>query len=44
VTRPEVFVTFAAQKFDESGKLTDETTRKAVQQLLQALADLARKG
>jgi chromate reductase, NAD(P)H dehydrogenase (quinone) len=44
VTRPEVFVTFAAQKFDEAGKLTDENTRKAVQQLLQALADLATKG
>ncbi len=43
VTKPEVFVTFAAQKFDESGKLTDESTRKFVQQLLQALVDLAGK-
>jgi len=43
VTKPEVFVTFAAQKFDESGKLTDETTRKVIRQLIQALVDLARK-
>jgi chromate reductase len=43
VTKPEVFVTFAAQKFDESLKLTDETTRKVIQQLLQTLVDLARK-
>jgi chromate reductase, NAD(P)H dehydrogenase (quinone) len=41
VTKPEVFVTFAAGKFDESGKLTDEPTRKVVKQLLQALVDLA---
>jgi chromate reductase len=43
VTRPEVFVTFAAQKFDENGKLTDEPTREIVKQLILALADLARK-
>jgi chromate reductase, NAD(P)H dehydrogenase (quinone) len=43
VTRPEVFVTFAAQKFDESGKLTDDPTRKVIQLLLKALVDLARK-
>jgi chromate reductase, NAD(P)H dehydrogenase (quinone) len=41
VTKPEVFVTFAAQKFDETGKLTDETTRGVVKQLLQALVDLS---
>jgi chromate reductase len=41
VTKPEVFVTFAAQKFDENGKLTDEPTRGVVKQLLQALIDLA---
>lgn len=41
VTRPEVFVTFAAQKFDENGKLSDETTRGVVKLLLQALVDLA---
>lgn len=40
VTRPEIFVTFAAQKFDQNGKLTDEPTRAVVKQLLQALVDL----
>ena len=43
VIKPEVFVTFAAQKFDENGKLTDEPTREIVKQLVQALVDLARK-
>jgi chromate reductase len=43
VTKPEVFITFAAQKFDESGKLTDEPTRKVVKDLLLALVTLARK-
>jgi chromate reductase, NAD(P)H dehydrogenase (quinone) len=43
VTKPEVFVTFAAQKFDESGKLIDEPTRKVVKDFLQALVTLARK-
>ncbi|MCX6005944.1 MAG: NAD(P)H-dependent oxidoreductase [Chloroflexi bacterium] len=43
VMKPEVFVTFAAQKFDESGKLTDESTRKVVKDLLLALVTLARK-
>jgi hypothetical protein len=43
VTKPEIFVTFAAQKFDESGKLTDEPTRKVVKDLLLALVTLARK-
>ncbi|MGA9049184.1 MAG: NAD(P)H-dependent oxidoreductase [Dehalococcoidia bacterium] len=43
VTKPEVFVTFSAQKFDENGKLTDEPTRAIVKQLVQALVDLARK-
>ncbi len=43
VIKPEVFVTFAAQKFDENGKLTDEPTREIVKQLVLALVDLARK-
>jgi chromate reductase len=43
VTKPEIFVTFSAQKFDESGKLTDEPTRKVVKDLLLALVTLARK-
>lgn len=37
VNRPEVFVTFAPQKIDERGKLTDEQTRKFIGQLLVAL-------
>jgi chromate reductase len=37
VNGPEVFVTFAAQKFDAQGKLTDEKTRELVKALLQAL-------
>jgi chromate reductase len=37
VNRPEAFVTFAAQKIDEQGNLTDETTRKIIKQLLESL-------
>ncbi len=37
VNRPEVFVTFASQKFDENGRLTDEKTKEVVRALLQAL-------
>jgi chromate reductase, NAD(P)H dehydrogenase (quinone) len=37
VNRPEVFVTFAGQKFDQEGKLTDEPTRKFIAELLKAL-------
>jgi chromate reductase, NAD(P)H dehydrogenase (quinone) len=43
LTKPEVFVTFAAQKFDTAGKLTDEPTRKVVKDFLQALVALAGK-
>lgn len=32
INRPEVIVPFAAQKFDETGRLTDETSRKFVAQ------------
>lgn len=38
---PEVLVARADQKFDASGRLTDEPTRKFVVQLLEALADWA---
>ncbi len=30
INRPEVIVPFAAQKFDDSGRLTDEATRKLI--------------
>ena len=36
---PEVLVARAQEKFDASGRLTDEKTRQIVGQLLQALAD-----
>ncbi len=41
VIKPEVFVTFAAQKFDEKGNLTDPATRGVVADLLKALVNLA---
>jgi len=41
VSKPEVFVTFAGQKFDDKGKLTDEATRGVVADLLKALVYLA---
>ena len=37
VNRPEVIVTFAPQKIDEKGRLTDETTRKFIRELLENL-------
>ena len=39
VNRPEVLIAGADRKFDAEGRLTDETTRKFLAQLLQALAD-----
>lgn len=43
VNRPEVFITFAGQKIDEQGKLTDETSRKLIKQLLEALIYLTKR-
>jgi chromate reductase len=37
--QPEVLVARATEKFDESGKLKDDSTGKFVRQLLEALAD-----
>jgi chromate reductase len=42
VNKPEVFVTFAAQKFDEQGKLLDEQTRELMRTLLKTLVDNTR--
>jgi chromate reductase len=42
VNKPEVFVTFAAQKFDAEGKLADEKTREAVKALLKTLVEKTR--
>jgi chromate reductase, NAD(P)H dehydrogenase (quinone) len=43
LTKPEVFVTFAQQKFDETGALKDEPTRAVIKDQLQALVDLVMK-
>lgn len=42
VNRPEVMIANAAQRFDQDGGLTDETTRQHIQKLLEALIRLAR--
>jgi chromate reductase len=39
LNKPEVFVPRAQDKFDAEGRLNDESTRRAVKQLLAALAD-----
>ena len=39
LNKPEIFVTFANQKFDEKGNLTDEKTREMVKRMLGALVD-----
>lgn len=36
-SQPEAFITFAEQKFDEAGKLTDERAKRAITRVLQAL-------
>jgi chromate reductase len=43
VNRPEVFVTFAGQKIDDKGTVTDEKTREIIAQLLQALVAWTRR-
>jgi chromate reductase, NAD(P)H dehydrogenase (quinone) len=37
VNQPEVMISNAAKRFDEHGKLTDETSRNLIQQLLEEL-------
>src|SRR5690606_15148186 len=39
VPEPEVYVTFAPDKFNQLGELTDQTSRDLVEQLLENLAD-----
>ena len=39
VNKPEVFVTFATDKFDAEGRLIDEKTRELVRLLLKTLVD-----
>jgi chromate reductase len=43
VNRPEVFVAFAPQKFDDKGRLLDEDTKKLVRMMLENLVAWARK-
>jgi chromate reductase len=43
VNKPEVFVTFAAQKFDDKGKLLDKQAKELIGQLLDNLVALARR-
>ena len=37
INKPEVIVTFAPSKFDEKGAFTDETAKKLIRKLLEAL-------
>lgn len=39
VNRPEVFVAFAAKKFDENGRLLDEDAKKFMRELLENLVE-----
>jgi len=43
INRPEVIVTFAQNKFDDNGNLLDDNTKKFLGQLLQNLANWARR-
>jgi chromate reductase len=43
LNKPEVFITFAPQKFDENGNLTDEMTKEIVRKLLNALISWTKK-
>ena len=42
VKQPEVAIPTAGQRFDAQGNLTDDTTKKLIAQLLQALVEKAR--
>jgi chromate reductase len=43
INKPEVFLTFANQKFDEKGRLTDEKAKELIKELLTALVTWTRK-
>jgi chromate reductase, NAD(P)H dehydrogenase (quinone) len=43
INRPEVFVTFAAQKFDDKGKLLDPKTKELIGELLKNLVSWTRR-
>ena len=43
VNQPEVMVSNAQKRFDENGKLTDETSKKLIMQLLEELVNWTRR-
>ncbi len=43
LSRPEVMISFAQEKFDANGKLHDEKTREKIQSLVDALVEWTRK-
>lgn len=43
LNRPEIMVPFADKKFDDKGRLTDETTREKVKELVAALVEWINK-
>jgi chromate reductase len=43
INKPEVFLTFANQKFDDKGRLTDEKAKELIKELLTALVTWTRK-
>lgn len=43
INHPEIMVAFAEQKFDQTGRLTDEATRAKVKELLAALVGWVNK-
>ena len=43
VNQPEVMISNAAERFDQQGNLTDETTKEYIRKLLQSLVDWTRK-
>jgi chromate reductase len=43
VNQPEVMISNAAKRFDEQGKLTDETSRKLIAQLLEELVNWTKR-
>jgi chromate reductase len=42
IHRPEMFVSFAVEKFDERGRLTDDKVKELTQILFDALVDAAK--
>jgi chromate reductase len=43
LNKPEVFVTLAAQKFDENGRITDEKTKEFIRAFISALVAWTRR-